>query len=124
MSNSVWARARHCRDDRDARLVCGGKLGVGFDRIAHGDDEAVTSPVSSLRSARSAWAGCSRSSRTCQPNAFAAFRLLRWPRECGFDDIWNAMMPSLNACAGDATTSNPIVTMVAAIDLLITEILP
>ena len=33
------------------------------------------------------------------------------------------MMPSLNACADDAATINPIVTTIAAIDLLITEVL-
>ena len=61
---------------------------------------------------------------TFQPEALAASAAALATRAWVSDDIWNAMMPSLNACADDAATINPIVTMVAAIDLLITEILP
>jgi hypothetical protein len=45
-------------------------------------------------------------------------------RACVSDDIWNAMMPTLKACADDAATIMPIAMMAVAMDLLITVFSP
>src|SRR6185436_9096549 len=61
---------------------------------------------------------------TYQPSCFAASAAALATRACVSDDIWNAMIPSLNACAGAGTispTARMATPAAAATIFLITE---